>query len=141
MYRAGLALDTRTWGGERARLYSADMTTRTYRSLLDSAETELALGRNVVLDATWGQPVHRTWASRSADRAHADLKVLQTTLPDDLAGARLSARAAEGTDASDADVAVRHLIAAGFAPWDAPGIDMRGAPDVALRAALDVVEV
>jgi aminoglycoside phosphotransferase family enzyme/predicted kinase len=137
---AGLAPEARTSGAERESLYSADMTARTYRSLLASAETELALGRNVVLDATWGQPRHRVWAATAATRAHADLIGLQTTLPDEVATARLSARIAEGRDASDADVAVRHLIAAGFAPWDAPTIDMRATASAALRAALDVVE-
>ena len=132
---AGLSPTHRATGAAGERLYAADMTARTYRSLLVSAATELGLGRTVVLDATWAQPLHRDWAARTADRAHADLVCLQTTLPDDQVLTRLAARGADGTDASDADADVHRRIAAAFAPWDAASVDMRQAPEDALSAA------
>jgi predicted kinase len=137
---AGLAPTARTTGAARERLYDAAMTARTYRSLLASAATELGLGRTVVLDATWARALHRDWAARVADRTHADLVSVQTTLPEDLVLARLAARTAHDTDASDADLAVHRSMTAEFAPWRAGTVDMRQPPDAALRAAHEALE-
>jgi predicted kinase len=137
---AGLPATARVGGAAREELYSAAMTARTYRSLLQAAAAELALGRTVVLDATWARELHRDGAARVAERAAADLVQLQTTLPDHVVPARLAARAAGGTDASDADVTVHHAIAVGFAPWQAAKVDMQLPPEEALRTALDAAQ-
>jgi uncharacterized protein len=56
---AGVPLQTRGGPEERARLYSPEMTRKTYEKLFASAENEMRTGSGVVLDATFSRQAQR----------------------------------------------------------------------------------
>lgn len=117
-------------------LYGAAMTEATYAELLARARPLLADGRSVVLDASWTRAEHRDAARALAVEAVADVVELRCELDPELAAARIRARAAEGTDASDADEAVAAVLAAAADPWpDAVVLDTSGRVEAVLDGA------
>jgi len=95
-------------------IYRPEHTERVYAELLHRAETLLALGETVVLDASWHDARHRALAARTADRVHSRLVALRCTAPADLAAARLRDRA---DTLSDADPAIASAMTAAEDPW------------------------
>jgi predicted kinase len=116
-----------------AGIYSAPWTERTYAELLERAGRQLGLGRSVVIDASWADPVWRDAAARVAERTSSDLAPFRCVLPDAEAERRLPAK----TWASDADPAVAARGRAPFVAW--PGavpIDTSGTADSAVAQLL-----
>jgi hypothetical protein len=71
-------------------IYSSEWTERTYRALADAARKELALGKSVILDASWSKAGHRAMARQVAAEREALFAVLECTAPDEVLRARLS---------------------------------------------------
>ena len=130
---AGLTPTTPAPAAYRSELYAPGHTAETYTALLRLAARDLALGRSVVLDATWSSPTHRRWAARLAERADAVLVQLEARAPVEVVQQRIAGRRG---DASDADVDVGARLRAAFAPWpDARAVDTTG-PIEALAVGL-----
>lgn len=130
-------------GGERspggrypAGRYSEEAVSGVYAELLERAAESLALGRSVVLDATWLDPRRRAEAETVAADAHAELVEISCTAPRAELERRIRERACGGTDPSEATVAVLDAQLAGVAPWpdaievDTTGLDPRDADAV-----------
>lgn len=83
-------------------LYSAATTDETYRRLIERAESVLASGESVIVDATWARATHRAQARRAAIESGARLVELECHLDPDATVERLLAREMDGLDASDA---------------------------------------
>ncbi|MDV8002037.1 AAA family ATPase [Rhodococcus sp. IEGM 1408] len=113
--------------------YSEEAVSGVYAELLERAAESLALGRSVVLDATWLDPRRRAEAETVAADAHAELVEISCTAPRAELVRRIEERARAGTDPSEATVAVLDAQLAGLAPWpdaievDTTGLDPRDA--------------
>jgi hypothetical protein len=86
---------------------------RVYGELFARAHDRLAVGEAVVLDATFQKRVYRRHARRVAGAADADFRAVLVECADEVATARIAARS-DGP--SDADLAVRRVIAGAFEP-------------------------
>lgn len=130
--------------GEVARGYSAGAVEAVYAELLARAAELLALGRSVVLDATWLEPRRRAEAETVAADAHAELVEISCTAPREELARRISARARAGTDPSEATVEVLDAQLADLAPWpeavevDTAALDVRDPDAVRERAAREL---
>lgn len=97
--------------------YAPDRKARVYAELRRRAGELLARGESVVLDASWSDAEEREAARAVATATSSGLVEVRCTLPAEEAAARIRARAAEGTDASEATPEVASAVAAAFAPW------------------------
>ena len=97
--------------------YSTGAVEAVYAEMLDRAAGLLALGRSVVLDATWLEPRRRAEAETVATDAYAELVEISCTAHRDELTRRITARAREGADESEATVEVLEGQLAGRAPW------------------------
>lgn len=97
--------------------YSPEATSLTYGRLLIRAQEEMAKGRSVVLDATFGKAEHRREALRLADEAGALVLFVACVCSEETIRERLLART--GTD-SVSDARIQHFesIKAAFEPMD-----------------------
>ncbi|MGW0354266.1 bifunctional aminoglycoside phosphotransferase/ATP-binding protein [Nocardia nova] len=105
-----------------------------YTVMCAEAQTLLAAGRSVVLDASWIDEAQRRRASRLATDTAADLIELCCSAPASVAAARVAARS--GSE-SDATPAVAAAMAADRDPW--PGavvLDTTASEDETVAAAL-----
>ena len=103
--------------------YESTASARTYAALVDAATAgPHADERTVVADATFLRADDRRQFAGAFDGAAA-LLFVWCHCDDAVAERRLAARAAEGTDASDADVGVRRRQAVGLGRGDAPGFE------------------
>jgi uncharacterized protein len=137
-------LDPATPAGERlgVGLYAPTVTAATYTALLDRARTALGHGESVVLDATWHEASWRDAVARLGAETVSDLDELRCVAPHALADARLAARAAKGSDASDATSPVASALASADAPWPtAVSIDTTPTVDTVLKAVLERLRV
>ena len=135
--RAGLAPHERAAASYQQGIYSRDATAATYADLLRRAEHALQRGQTVVLDASWTDDTHRVGARQLADETASDLVELRCVAPADITAARIVARAATGSDPSDADRPIATAMAAIADPWPtAITIDTTADPDNVLREAL-----
>ena len=127
-------------GGEDR--YSGAGVARVYGELLRRAGVHLEREESVVLDATWVNVARRADATRVADEHGGELVELCCCCDDDVAAARIGARERESADASEANGAVRDLLAARMDPWPtARAIDTsRISVDEEIAMALAVVE-
>lgn len=117
--------------------YAPEVTARVYRELMHRAAAELALGRSVVLDASFGTDDERAAARRLAAEASAAPTELVCVLDPAVAAERIRRRLAEGHDASDADPAIAAAMSATFAPWpDAVAVPTDGPPEQAVARAV-----
>nr|WP_307874893.1 AAA family ATPase [Frankia nepalensis] len=103
--------------GIDAGIYAPAATEAAYAELLRRAGHALAHGDSVLLDASWSTAPARAAAARLATAAHADLVELRCVTAPEVAAARIARRAAAGTDASDATMAVHTAMAARADPW------------------------
>ncbi|OAH47523.1 gluconate kinase [Dietzia cinnamea] len=97
--------------------YSEEAVGAVYAELLDRAAASLALGRSVVLDATWLEPRRRAEAETVAADAHAELVEISCTAPRDELVRRITERARAGTDPSEATIEVLDDQLARPAAW------------------------
>jgi uncharacterized protein len=97
-------------------IYTADMTTRTYRALLQHAREIIASGRWAILDAVFGKQSERVDAAALARELHVPFGILYCVAPHAELVRRLDRRSAEGRDVSDATVAVLEQQLTHFEP-------------------------
>ena len=97
-------------------IYSASATEATYGSMIDSARSDLLLGRNVVLDATFTQPAWRAAARELAERTYTDLAEFRCVAPMSVIEQRLGQRS-RGDGPSDATAEVARYMARSEVPW------------------------
>lgn len=111
---AGLAAEERSGSGLAAGIYESDMTARTYARLADLARTVVAAGYPVLVDATFLARPQRANFRALAAALGVPFVILAPQAPAAVMRARVAARDAAGTDASEATVAVleRQLAAA-----------------------------
>ncbi len=102
----GLAPDARTASGLDTGLYAPEAGERTYRRLADLARTALEAGRSVIVDAACLKRAQRAALREAAARTRAPFVILDVRAPEAVLRARISARAREGRDASEADLVV-----------------------------------
>lgn len=104
---AGMAATARPRDEAAVRsLYAPEMTARVYERLARLAEGMLAAGWSVVVDACCTARTQRDSLAAVARRCHVPLVWLEFDVPAEFVLARVAARQAAGTDASDASVEV-----------------------------------
>ena len=89
---------------EEAALYSPESTRRTYARLSELSRLILAAGTSVVVDAACNRRWERRMLADAAREAGVPMVWLSLEVPEEVAVARVAARQAVGTDASDASV-------------------------------------
>jgi aminoglycoside phosphotransferase family enzyme/predicted kinase len=115
--RLGLAPDERAPAGLHEGIYAPDVTAATYEALRERARRALAMGRSVIIDATWSSAEERDRARALAAAASAELVELRTTLPTRMAALRIRQRMVDGGDPSDATEEIATKLAPSFDPW------------------------
>ncbi len=125
--------------GERGR-YDPAQVDRVYAATVAAARPLLARGETVVLDATWGSARHRVLARALATEAGARPVEVRCTVDAETAAARVAARAAKGTDASEATPDIARRLAATFDAWsDAIEVDSSGPAAATLATAAEAI--
>lgn len=138
---AGMKPDERSGASLGEGIYSSEFTRKTYDAMLEGAGNQLAMGRSVVLDATFAVSELRKAAAETAEKFEAVLVELCCEAPQDLCEARIRERAASEKDPSEADQEVAAAIRARFEEWPtAASIDTSGSTESALRPAIQAVE-
>ena len=89
---------------QEAALYSSETSRRTYARLAERARLILAAGTSVVVDAACNRRWERRILADAAREAGVPMVWLSLEVPEAVAVARVAARQAGGTDASDASV-------------------------------------
>ena len=118
-------------------IYRPERTEATYRELLHRTHSALARGEPVVLDASWTDGRWRAAARQVADETVSDFVELRCTAPAAVAAERITRRAAQGNDASDATPEVAAMMRAVADPWpSAVAIDTSGPVARSLELAL-----
>ena len=97
--------------------YAASAVEAVYAEMLARAAGLLARGRSVVLDATWLDPRRRAEAETVAADAYAELVEISCTAPHDELIRRITARAQQGSDPSEATVEILDAQLAARGPW------------------------
>ena len=102
---AGMAATDRPHDAvQEAAIYSPESTRRTYARLAKLARLILASGTSVVVDAACNRRWERRMLADAAQEAGVPMVWLSLEVPEAVAVARVAARQAVGTDASDASV-------------------------------------
>ncbi|MDH4280827.1 MAG: AAA family ATPase [Acidimicrobiia bacterium] len=104
-------------GDGRPPKYNPEAKDQVYRDLIAQAETLLARGESVVLDATWSSEHRRSWARELAERTHSTLTSVQVIAPLELACQRLQVRRAVGDDPSDSTPELARRLDGSFESW------------------------
>ena len=107
-----------------ASCYTAEFTAKTYAAMFDAARAAtLAGARSVVLDGNFATPEQRQTANTAARAAGAELLVMHIDVSPTVGLARVTARMADPTRASDADPALHDQLRTRFVPpTDAEGM-------------------
>jgi len=98
---AGMAAFQQSEDPADTGLYAPEINRRVYDSLIESARLNLAVGRDVVLDATFRRRADRASAAKLALTVGARLLLVECTAADDTVRSRLDARARAGDPWSD----------------------------------------
>ena len=106
--------------GIDTRLYDATTTRRTYEQLMRTATVIVDAGFAAIVDATFLHHGDRQMFRQLAERLGAQPTIVVCEAPADTLRARVAARAAHGTDASDATLEV---LAHQLAAFETPGGD------------------
>ncbi len=136
----GLPPLARTHAAPDAAIYTPEATVATYRRLLELAETVLAAGYPVLVDATFLTRDLRAPFLALAERLGMPCRVLHTTAPRPVLEERVRRRAEQGRDPSEADVAILERQLQKVEPWAADEkervvtVDTRDPVDVAALA-------
>jgi len=119
---AGMPPTLRPSDGQKAGLYSRDMTDRTYAAMLAAAREQLRSGRTVVADANFpSQALRSPFLALARDLA-VPLVLVHTDSRPETIRERMLARAADAAEASDADYGVYLAARARFEPpGEVPG--------------------
>ena len=103
---AGLQAGQQSGSGIDTGLYSPAMSERTYRHLLELAETILQAGYHVIVDAAFLQAAQREPFRALARKLQIPFTILAVEASETTLRQRVTARHARGSDASEADLAV-----------------------------------
>lgn len=87
-------------------IYTDEFNELTYERMFERAEATLSAGRSAVLDATFLNPKWRERASDLSARSGADLLMIECQCPPEVARDRLTKRARELFEPSEADWAI-----------------------------------
>lgn len=99
---AGFPLYERSSEAARSRLYSSEMTRKTYEKLLDAAAEQVRGHRSVILDATFAQRAHRGQLKARFGSRDIRFRVLEAQADDEAVKQRLQEREARPDQVSDA---------------------------------------
>lgn len=102
----GLAARQKSGSAVAAGLYSPEATERTYRRALALAEAVAAAGRVAIVDGAFLRRWERDVFRRRAGELGLPFAIVAFAAPEAALRARIAARAAHGTDASEANLAV-----------------------------------
>lgn len=134
---AGVAPDTPMPAAYGGGIYTPEWNIRTYDELLRRAGRHLAMGRSVILDASWADAGHRVAAARLAAQTSSDLDQLRCVLADGSAEDRIRSR----HSGSDADIRIAAQIRERFADWpEAVAVDTSAPPDAVVAHVLHRLE-
>ena len=114
--RAGVPLHDRPDAATRERLYSTDMTDRTYATLRTRAVERARNNQGTVLDATYSDPDRRESLRTALRAAGVPCAFVELTAPDDVLRERLAGREAGSATASDARAEDFDLLDARYQP-------------------------
>lgn len=98
-------------------IYAPAVSDRVHALMLEEAAAHLALGRSVVLDASWASAERRARARAAASAAGALVVEIRCETDPAAAAARIAARRAAGEGASDATPQIAQRLAAAADPW------------------------
>jgi len=98
---AGLSKTSRCYDGYNEGIYSLEFTRDTYREMFRRAEEALALGRSVIMDASFSRRDDRSAAAALARRLGVRFCLFRASCPEEVSRERLEVREAEGSDVSD----------------------------------------
>lgn len=99
---AGVPTGERADAGTRERLYTEEMTRRTYEALRSRAVERGREGEGTVLDATYSAPAERERLRQALRAADLDYVFVELTASDETLRKRLAARSKEAPAGSDA---------------------------------------
>ena len=121
-------------------LYSPEWTSRTYHSMIDTADRSLAGGQSVILDASWSDERQRERAVTLARSTSSSLHAFRLSVPAEIADARARSRTESRTDASDASTRLTGPLRARFTSWpDAVELDATMTRDAIVASVLEHV--
>lgn len=103
---AGMTAQQRDSVGYGEGIYNQQMNERTYAALLDQARDIITAGRWAIIDATFSTRARRDAAAALAGQYRVPFVILHCTAPRVELVRRLTARAADNRDASDATAAL-----------------------------------
>jgi aminoglycoside phosphotransferase family enzyme/predicted kinase len=115
----GLQPRARTDSGTDEGAYRRDITAATYRHLAATARCLLLAGWPVLVDASFLDPHERRRFARLAARLGVPFHIVVCTAPPPVLERRVAARAAQGTDASEAGAVVLAVQQARYRPLSA----------------------
>lgn len=98
---AGLSKTVRCHDGYNQGIYSLEFTRETYREMFRRAEEALAVGRSVIMDASFSRRADRSAAADLARRLGVRFCPFHAECPEEVSRERLEVRQAEGSDVSD----------------------------------------
>jgi aminoglycoside phosphotransferase family enzyme/predicted kinase len=102
----GMSAEQRSGSAVDAGLYAPEATERTYRRALALAETVVAAGRVAIVDGAFLKHWQRDLFCSRASTLALPCAIVAFVAPEAALRARVTTRAAAGTDASEADLAV-----------------------------------
>ncbi|MRR55067.1 MAG: kinase [Deltaproteobacteria bacterium] len=98
---AGLSKTSRCHDRYNQGIYSREFTRDTYREMFRRAEETLAVGRSVIMDASFSRSADRSAAVDLARRLGVRFCLFHAWCPEEVSRERLEEREAEGSDVSD----------------------------------------
>jgi hypothetical protein len=114
---AGLPPDVPSDPATRDRLYTPEMSARTYAALLQQGGERLAAGRGVILDATFQRRVDRDAVRQLAAAHHVPVMLVECRCASRVVRARLTQRVDAAAGPSDADWRVYQAQRRRFEPF------------------------
>jgi uncharacterized protein len=99
---AGFPVFERSSEAARSRLYSEEMTEKTYDRLFALADEKVRNGCSVILDATFARRAQRERLVEHFGRSGVELRLVETQADDETVKKRLKAREAKPDEISDA---------------------------------------
>ncbi len=143
---AGLRPTDRLDDAGNESLYSPEMSATTYATMLERGLDAIRAGRGAILDATFLSADSRREAFRAARAIGAPIVILDVQCDDAETRRRLAARAVDGGDASDADIAVYEAQKQSAEPLTAEEARITAhhvcgeAPEITVMALLERIE-